>query len=83
MCYACTCVHRERVELLGLPGSNQEKTTQHQTGIIAVYQTGTIAVHRSLADGSRAKLVDVPVLGGSQKQHIVTWLEGATSERPS
>lgn len=81
--FAFLCVHREGKELLGLPGSHQEKAAQHKTGITAVYQTGVIVVYSILADGPRAKLADVPVLSGLGKQQIITWLEGATSERTS
>lgn len=67
----------------GLPGSHQEKAAQHETGITAVYQTGVIVVYSILADGPGAKLADVPVLSSLRKQQIITWLESATSERPS
>lgn len=79
--FAFVCVHREGKVLLGLPGSHQEKAAQHETGITAVYQTGVTVAYSILADGPRAKLADIPVFSGLRKQHIITWLEGATSER--
>lgn len=82
--YVCICVCTQGGESCwGFLASHQEKAAQHETGITAVYQTGVIVVYSILAYGPRAKLADVPVLSGLRKQQIITWLEGATSERTS
>lgn len=60
--FTLVCIYRKKVVLLGFPGSHQEKVTQHQTGIIAVYSI--------LAGGASAKLADASVLSGSQKRQM-------------